>query len=150
VRLSAAGIVILAALLPPAPAPAQDPDQPGGNKALMQDWVRKKQQARDQVYRELKRQNLLPKDGSVSFEATVKPDPKARDKYQVRIESMSISETPQGQTKRNDQADPVFGPRSPEGSGPQAKSTPPADRRVRDRITIMDGRPLDGTGAAAQ
>jgi hypothetical protein len=141
-------VLALAALLPPCPVAAQT--QAGGNKALMEDWVRKKQQARDHVYRELKRQKLLPKNASVSYEATVKQDPKHPDKVQVRVESLSIRENHEQNPAQAAPNDPIFGPRSPTGGAEGINDSPPAGQPVRGSITIIGGRLIGGASSTAQ
>lgn len=151
--VAAAGALALAAFLAAGPAPAQTVLAPvpvpvgqaqGGNKALMVDWVRKKTQVRDQVLADLKRQGALPRDGQVSFEATVSPDPKNPGRSVVRIISLTI-------TERSAASRPDPGARHP---GPQARSgaqaAPDAPLVVRDTITIVSGRPQpQADGAAA-
>ena len=66
----------------------------GGNEALMREWAAKKRQARERVFRSLQDQGLVPRDGTVSFEAVVRPDPDFPDKTRIVIESIRISPTP--------------------------------------------------------
>ena len=124
--------VILAALLATSPAQAQ------GNKVLMDEWVRNKQQARDEVLKELKRQGALPRNGTVTFEATVKPDPKRQGAPKVRIDSVVVREAPSGQKAQA--ADPVFGPRDPATGHPVAPAAAKPDT-VHETVTIKDGVP---------
>jgi len=126
-----AGIVIGAHLLA-APALAQ------GNKALMEEWARKKQQTKDEVYKELKRQGAVPRNGTITFEATVKPDPKKPDMSKVRIDSVVVKETSAGQKPQA--SDPVFGPRDP-GTGPTRESGTIQTGTMRETITVTNGVP---------
>lgn len=66
----------------------------GGNEALMREWAAKKRQARERVFQGLQDQGLLPRDGTVSFEAVVKPDPDFPDKTRIVIQSIRISPNP--------------------------------------------------------
>ncbi|MFP5223690.1 MAG: hypothetical protein ACLGSA_15470 [Acidobacteriota bacterium] len=155
----AAGVLILAAVLfaagaataqtsgtskvPMPPAKAQ-----GGNKALMEDWVRKKQALRNQVYEDLRRKGLLPRDGVVSFDALVKPDPQNPGKVTVKIESLTITERPKGQGQGGafPQAknDPIFGARTPNGQTQAVEaSIPMGGGTMRETITIVGGKPQE-------
>ena len=124
--------VVFAAHLSAAPVLAQ------GNKALMEEWARKKQQTKDEVYKELKRQGAVPRNGTITFEATVKPDPKKPDMSKVRIDSVVVKETPVGQKPQA--SDPVFGPREP-GAGPARESGTIQTGTMRETITVTNGVP---------
>lgn len=131
------------ARVPLPPAKAQ-----GGNKALMEDWVRKKQALRDQVYEDLRRKGLIPKDGTVTFDARVKPDPKNPGKVTVQIESMTITERPKGQTQGGafpqTKNDPIFGARTPNGQTQAVEATIPiGGGTMRETITIVGGKPQE-------
>jgi len=143
--LTAAGALALAAILTAGEVRAQQvplPKAKGGNKALMEDWVRKKRALRDQVVEDLRAKGLLPRDGVVSFEALVKPDPRNPGKVQVmRIQSLSISERPK---PANNNTDPIFAPRSPQGKGGTVEAEIPiGGGAVRESITIIGGKPRD-------
>jgi hypothetical protein len=126
-------VVAIAWSLCAQPANAQ------GNKALMEDWARKKQQTKDEVYKELKRQGAVPHNGTITFEATVKPDPRKPDAAKVRIDSVVVKDTPAGQ--RPQTSDPVFGPRDP-GTGPVRESgTIQTGTTMRETITVTNGVP---------
>jgi hypothetical protein len=114
------------------------PAQAQGNKALMEDWARKKQQTKDEVYKELKRQGAVPHNGTITFEATVKPDPRKPDSSKVRIDSVVVKETPVGQKPQA--SDPVFGPRDP-GAGPVRESGTIKTGTMRETITVTNGVP---------
>jgi hypothetical protein len=165
--LLAAGALALAAVLTQAGAAtaqtsgtAKVPLPPakvqGGNKALMEDWVRKKQALRDQVYEDLRRKGLIPRDGSVTFDARVKPDPRNPGKVTVKIESMTIIERPKGQGQAPGQAqgqggafpqtqnDPIFGARTPTGQTQAVEATIPiGGGTMRETITIVGGKPQE-------
>ncbi len=152
----AAGALALAAFFFCAPGYAQSPAsakhggktvQFGGNKVLMEDWVRQKQQLRDQVNQDLRRQGAVPKNGTVTFEATVVPDPKHPGKVLVRVESLTIREHPaQAQTAKGS-VDPIFGPRSPGGNTEYVNgSLPVGPQKTRDSITFVGGQPQNGVG----
>jgi len=133
------------ARVPLPPAKAQ-----GGNKALMEDWVRKKQALRDQVYEDLRRKGLIPKDGTVTFDARVKPDPKNPGKVTVKIESMTITERPKGQGQTQGGAfpqtknDPIFGARTPNGQTQAVEAIIPiGGGTMRETITIVGGKPQE-------
>lgn len=157
--LLAAGALALAAVLtqagaataqtsgttrvPMPPAKAQ-----GGNKALMEDWVRKKQALRDQVYEDLRRKGLIPKDGFVTFDALVKPDPKNPGKVTVKIESMTITERPRQQSQGGafpqTKNDPIFGARTPNGQTQAVEAAIPiGGGTMRETITIVGGKPQE-------
>lgn len=159
--LQAAGALALAAVLTQAgvataqtSGTAKVPLPPakvqGGNKALMEDWVRKKQALRDQVYEDLRRKGLIPKDGVVSFDALVKPDPKNPGKVTVKIKSMTITERPKGQGQTQGGAfpqtknDPIFGARTPSGQTQAVEATIPiGGGTMRETITIVGGKPQE-------
>lgn len=158
--LLAAGALALAAVLTQAEvATAQTsgskgvvpvPKAQGGNKALMEDWVRKKQALRDQVYEDLRRKGLIPKDGTVTFDARVKPDPKNPGKVTVKIESMTITERPKGQGQTQGGAfpqtknDPIFGARTPNGQTQAVEAAIPiGGGTMRETITIVGGKPQE-------
>lgn len=160
--LLAAGVLTLAAVLSQAGAATAQTSGPtgvvpgpkaqGGNKALMEDWVRKKQALRDQVYEDLRRKGLLPRDGAVTFEALVKPDPKNPGKVTVKIESMTITERPKAQSQPQNKGgafpqsknDPIFGPRTPNGHTQNMEaSLPIGGGTVRETITIIGGKPQE-------
>lgn len=160
--LQAAGALALAAVLTQAGgATAQTsgskgvvpvPKVQGGNKALMEDWVRKKQALRDQVYEDLRRKGLIPRDGSVTFDARVKPDPKNPGKVTVKIESMTITERPKasGQVQNQGGAfpqaknDPIFGARTPNGQTQAVEAAIPiGGGTMRETITIVGGKPQE-------
>lgn len=160
--LLAAGALALAAVLTQAGvATAQTsgsksvvpvPKSQGGNKALMEDWVRKKQALRDQVYEDLRRKGLIPKDGFVTFDALVKPDPKNPGKVTVKIESMTITERPKGQGQAQGQGgafpqtknDPIFGARTPNGQTQAVEAAIPiGGGTMRETITIVGGKPQE-------
>jgi len=109
-----------------------------GNKALMDEWARNKQQAKDEVYRELKRQGAVPKNGTITFEATVKPDPRKPDSSKVHIDSVVVKETAPGQ--KTQAPDPVFGPRDP-ATGQMVAPSATQPNKVRETITITNGVP---------
>lgn len=117
--------------------------QTGGNRALMEDWVRRKQHTRDQVYQELRRQGVVPKNGTVTFEATVLPDPKKPGKTRVRIDALAIREHPDTQASPGkNSVDPIFGPRSPGGAAESVNGVlPVGPQKTHDSITFIDGRP---------
>lgn len=143
--LAAAGALALAATLTAVDLRAQQlpaPKAKGGNKALMDDWVRKKRALRDQVVDDLRAKGLLPMDGTVSFEALVKPDPRNPGKVQVmHIKSLSIREKPKA---ANTNTDPIFAPRSPQGNGVAVEATIPiGGGSVRETIHIVGGKPRD-------
>lgn len=135
--LALAAAMLLTAVLMASPAQAQ------GNKALMEDWVRNRQQARDEVLKELKRQGALPRNGTVTFEATVKPDPRRPDAPKVRIDSVVVRETPAGQKPQA--SDPVFGPRDP-ATGRMAAPSQSKPDTMRETITITNGVPENAAG----
>lgn len=142
--LAAAGALALAAFLSAGEARAQTlpaGNAKGGNKALMEDWVRKKQALRDQVVGDLRKKGLLPRDGSVSFQALVKPDPNNPGRIQViRIQSLSIQE--KAKPARNGAADPIFGPRTPNaGHQTYEGSIPVGGGSMSESITIIGGKP---------
>lgn len=142
--LAAAGALALAAFLSAGAAHAQQvpaPKAAGGNKALMEDWVRKKRALRDQVVEDLRRKGMLPKDGTVSFEALVKPDPKNPGKVQViKIQSLTIQEKTRPRNQAG--ADPIFGPRSPNGATETIEAAIPiGGGPMRETITIIEGKP---------
>jgi len=156
--LLAAGALALAAVLTQAGvATAQTsgskgvvpvPKAQGGNKALMEDWVRKKQALRDQVYEDLRRKGLIPKDGTVTFDARVKPDPKNPGKVTVKIESMTITERPKGQGQGGafpqTKNDPIFGARTPNGQTQAVEAAIPiGGGTMRETITIVGGKPQE-------
>lgn len=160
--LLAVGALALAAVLTQAGAATAQtsgskgvvpvPKAQGGNKALMEDWVRKKQALRDQVYEDLRRKGLIPKDGFVSFDALVKPDPKNPGKVTVKIESMTITERPKasGQTQAQGGAfpqtknDPIFGARTPNGQTQAVEAAIPiGGGTMRETITIVGGKPQE-------
>jgi hypothetical protein len=147
--LLAAGALALAALLAAGSATAQSvplPKAQGGNKALMEDWVRKKRALRDQVYQDLSRKGLLPRDGTVSFEALVKPDPKNPDKVTVKLGSLAILERPKGQSAQNaaKMDGPIFGPRNPSGRTEMIEaSIPVGGVTYNETITIVGGKPQE-------
>ena len=153
---AAAGALALAAFFFCAPGYAQAPApsktggkqaQFGGNKVLMEDWVRQKQQLRDQVYQDLRRQGAVPKNGTVTFEATVVPDPKHPGKVLVRVESLTISEHPAQAQPTKASVDPIFGPRSPGGTTEYVNgSLPVGPQKTRDSITFVGGQPQNGVG----
>lgn len=66
----------------------------GGNEALMREWAAKKRQAKERIFQGLQEQGLVPRNGTVSFEAVVKPDPDFPDKTRIVIESIRISPSP--------------------------------------------------------
>ncbi len=140
--LLAAGALALAAFLTAETARAQStiPAAKGGNKALMDDWVRKKQALRDQVVQDLRAKGLLPRDGSVTFKALVKPDPHNPGKVQViRIQSLSIKEK---SGAKPGSADPIFGPRTPTGGHETYEaSLPIGGGSISESITIVGGKP---------
>jgi len=141
--LSLAGLA--AAQMPPAQMPPAKKTT-GGNKALMEDWVRKKQALRDQVYEDLRRKGLIPENGVVSFEAWVKPDPNNPGKVQVRLESQSIVVRPRNQAPKSPQSeDPIFGPRVPNNGLTESVegSIPIGGGAVRETITIIGGKPQE-------
>jgi hypothetical protein len=118
----------------------------GGNKALMEDWVRKKQELRERVCEELRRKNLLPRDSVVTFEAKVSSDPRAPDKFKVRIESLTITEhsgkLPSKDT--NPTGGPVFGPRIPGGAQSiKETSFPEGGGTVRGAVVVIGGKPQE-------
>jgi len=83
---AAAGALALAVILIAGECLAQPPSPPkptGGNKALMADWVKKKRALRDQALKHVRHGRPLPRNGTVSFEAAVKPDPKKPGKVKV-------------------------------------------------------------------
>lgn len=156
--LLAAGALALAAVLTQAGAATAQtsgskgavpvPKVQGGNKALMEDWVRKKQALRDQVYEDLRRKGLIPRDGFVTFDARVKPDPKNPGKVTVKIESMTITERPKGQTQGGafpqTKNDPIFGARTPNGQTQAVEATIPiGGAAMRETITIVGGKPQE-------
>ena len=144
--LAAAGAMALAAFLTVGASGAQQvpaPKATGGNKALMEDWVRKKRALRDQVVEDLKRKGMLPKDGTVSFEALVRPDPKNPGKVQVvKIQSLTIQEKPKAKPLGG--GDPIFGPRTPQGATETIEATIPiGGGPMRETITIIEGKPRE-------
>jgi hypothetical protein len=119
----------------------------GGDEALMREWAAKKRQARERVFQGLQDQGLLPRDGTVSFEAVVKPDPDFPDKTRIVIQSIRISPTPsQGDPKR------VEGAAAAEAMAaafkPVDMSHPtifqsldvPVGATLTDELTVEDGR----------
>lgn len=150
--LLAAGALVLAAVLAAGGAYAQSvplPKAQGGNKALMEDWVRKKRALRDQVYQDLSRKGLLPRDGTVSFEALVKPDPKHPGKVTVKLGSLTIHERAKGQSPQNGQNSmkmdgPIFSPRNPSGKTEMVEaSIPIGGATYNETITIVGGKPQE-------
>uniref|UniRef100_A0A7C4ABB4 Uncharacterized protein n=1 Tax=Fundidesulfovibrio putealis TaxID=270496 RepID=A0A7C4ABB4_9BACT len=149
-RMAAGALALAAFLTTAAGAQAQatkqapKPAPQGGNKVLMEDWARKKQLLRDQVYEDLRRKGLLPQDGVVSFDALVKPDPRNPGKVQVRIESLTIHEKSKAQAPQGAKNDPIFGPRQPAGY-PEAveASLPIGGGTMRETITIVGGKPQE-------
>ncbi|GFK93693.1 hypothetical protein NNJEOMEG_01527 [Fundidesulfovibrio magnetotacticus] len=139
--LAAGALALAAFLFQPGKAQAQDkipfPEGKGSQKALMDDWVRKKRALRDQVAQDLRRKGLLPKDGVVSFEAVVKPDPKNPGKVLVHIESLTIHEA---RSPVNTATDAIFAPRK---GGAEAASIPVGGGTVRENITIVGGKPQE-------
>ena len=125
------GLILLAALLLAAPVLAQ------GNKVLMEEWARTKQQAKDEVYKELKRQGAVPKNGTITFEATVKPDPKSPGQSKVHIDSVVVNESAPG--KKPAASDPIFGPR--DSGGPSRECGTIETGRMRETIRVVDGVP---------
>lgn len=126
-----AAALLAAGLLAVPPAQAQ------GNKALMEEWTRQKRQAREEVYQELKRQGAVPRNGTITFEATVKPDPRKPGQSMVRIDSVVVNEG--ASDRKAPPTDPVFGPRDP--GGPRHDSGSIDVGRVRESIRVVDGVP---------
>lgn len=139
--LPASGKVLAQAVTQQGSIPLPPPQAQGGNKALMADWVRKKQELRSQVVEDLRRKGLLPQNGSVTYEARVSQDPKNPGKILVRLESLSIAEKPGGK-QQEPMAGPVFAPR---GSSVQRQDVdvpvPHPGSVVRDTIPITGGKP---------
>lgn len=68
--------------------------QNGGNRVLMDEWVKKKSAVQSKVVEELRSQGKLPKDGEVMFEARVKPDPADPSRLRMKIDKLFVSPSP--------------------------------------------------------
>ncbi|MFP5238558.1 MAG: hypothetical protein ACLGQW_01890 [Acidobacteriota bacterium] len=143
-------LALLLGLLAAAPASAQ------GNKELMDELVRQKQKAKDEVFQELKRQGQVPQNGTVTFEATVKRNPVNPEASSVRIDSVTVQERPSGNLQGK-ALDPVFAPRDPASGavaspGLKGGAAPlPPDKpevKVRESVTVVDGVPQNGAPKA--
>ncbi|WP_243312693.1 hypothetical protein [Fundidesulfovibrio agrisoli] len=150
-RRAALPLSLLLALLAAAPASAQ------GNKELMDELVRQKQKAKDEVFQELKRQGQVPQNGTVTFEATVKRSPVNPEATSVRIDSVTVQERPSGNLQGK-ALDPVFAPRDPASgavpsSGLKGGAAPlPSEKqpevKVRESVTVVNGVPQNGASKA--
>ena len=133
---------LLAALLLCAPAAFAQ-----GNKELMDQLVRQKQKAKDEVFQELQRQGQVPKNGTVTFEATVKETPGKPEARTVRIDSVVVQEAPSGNVQGMS-LDPVFAPRTPPASAPATSlrggAAPAPEQKVSESVTVVNGKPVDG------
>ena len=155
---TAAQLLALLLALPLAAAPALAQ----GNKELMDELVRQKQKAKDEVFQELKRQGQVPQNGTVTFEATVKRNPVNPEATSVRIDSVTVQDRPSGNLQGKS-LDPVFAPRDPASGAvaspglkggaaplPQDNGTPgkQPEVKVRESVTVVDGVPQNGAPKA--
>jgi hypothetical protein len=143
--LAAVAVALAAFLSLPGESPAQPPlhAATGGNKALMEDWTRKKQELRNRVCEDLRRKNLLPENGVVTFEAKVAPDPRTPGKIKTSIQSLTITDTsknPHSKDARPSGA-AASGARIPGGAQSlEETSFPEEGGTVRGSVVIIGGR----------
>ncbi len=134
--------------LTPAPAPAA----PAGNRELMETWAGLKQQVKEKVFRQLQNQNALPRDGVVTFTATVKQNPDAPGDMLIRVERIDLSPLPlppsSNGTERISGAEAetaleqAFKPVDLHGITELRELDIPVDTTVTDAMAVKDGRLL--------
>lgn len=143
-------LAVLCALVPNA-ATVRAQGQ-GGNKALMDAMTEKRRQIRDQVLEGLRREGRAPRDGTVEFTATVKPDPGSPGRAQVRVDSVKVrpaagSAAP---VTENMSLDAAFAPRDLSFMVEyRSLDVPAAPQTVRDTVTVKEGRALPEEPLAA-
>ncbi len=92
----ATGAAAQTAPAPGTPAPqarpeASTPAAAGGNKVLMDEWAGRRREVRDKVLSRLREQGRVPRDGTVEFEARVRPDPKDPAKLFVAVDAVRVT-----------------------------------------------------------
>jgi len=145
-----AAIALTAALIPAPAGPsgarcalAAEPAK-GGNKALMEAWAARKREVRQKVLDMLAESGKLPQNGSVSFEAVLRPDPANENALEIVIESVAVSPAPAnqgaGETPRPDSIDAAMTPVDISGIVESRPLPAPVSGKVEDKIFISGGK----------
>lgn len=77
-----------------------------GQEELMQAWSAKKQAVTNKVYKQLREEGKLPRDGTVEFEAHTQPDPKQPGSVLIKVDEVRISPSP-ADSKQGDTPPPT-------------------------------------------
>jgi len=143
--------LILAAALAPAPAGlltarsalAAEPAK-GGNKALMEAWAARKREVRQKVLDMLAESGKLPQNGSVSFEAALRPDPANANALEIVIESVTVSPAPAtqgaGEASGTESIGAAMTPVDISGIVESRPLPAPVSGKVEDKIVITGGK----------
>jgi hypothetical protein len=117
-----------------------------GNKALLENWAKNKQQIKEKVYEQLQKEGKIPKNGSVYFEARTKKDPANPKNVLVEVDAIRVEEAGEKTTWRKAQAE-TEGPGMIHGGAvavPETKPGKAADKPIHSAPTPI--KPVDVTG----
>lgn len=143
-------LLLTAALIPAPAGPLAVPcalaaeQAKGGNKALMEAWAARKREVRQKVLDMLDASGKLPQNGSVSFEAVLRPDPANANALEIVIESVTVSPAPAkqgaGEAPRTESIDAAMTPVDITGIVESRPLPAPVSGKVEDNIVITGGK----------
>lgn len=76
-----------------------------GNKDLMDNWAKNKQQIKQKVFDQLQKEGKIPKNGEIYFEARTKPDPANKNNVLVEVDTIRVEESGEKTTWKQSQAE---------------------------------------------
>jgi len=74
-----------------------------GNKELLDNWAKNKQQIKQKVFEQLQKEGKVPKNGTVYFEARTKPDPANKSNVLVEVDTIRVEESGEATTWKQKQ-----------------------------------------------
>lgn len=137
------------------PAFAGQPVQ-GGNAALMDAWKARQQELSKKIAERLFEDGRIPRDGTVTYKARVKPDASAPGGLVLCVDALSVTPAGPGAGKRVEGAaasqamDMALGPRDAGLAVHLQSLDVPVGTEVSGKMVIKDGKPVEESPVAPQ
>lgn len=121
----------------------------GGNAVLMDAWKERQQELSRKIARHLFESGNIPRDGTVTYTARVKPDAAAPGGLELRVDSLTVTPAGPGAGVRvegpaaTEAMDMALKPRDPGLAVQLGKVDVPVGTEVSGALTIKDGQPVE-------
>jgi hypothetical protein len=130
------------------PALAGQPAK-GGNAALMEAWKARQQELSKKIAERLFEDGRIPRDGTVTYKARVKPDASAPGGLVLSVDALTVTPASPGAGNRvegqaaSQAMDMALGPRDPGIAVHMQSLDVPVGTEVTGKMTIKDGKPVE-------